>query len=104
MEVILPTTMTVTMGAIAAFLTIFASIIGVYYRLSIQVRHLETKFDSMTERNKAADAETEAVKLEQAQQRLTVAVMAEQISNVSKTLDRIDANITQLIEKKRNGD
>jgi len=99
MEVILPTTMTVTMGAIAAFLTIFASIMGVYYRLSGQVRHLERKFDSMVERNKLADAETEAVKTEQNNQRLTVAVMAEQINNVSATLSRIDTNIGQMVTK-----
>lgn len=101
MELILPATLSVTMGAVFAFLTIFASIIGVYYRLSGQVRHLESKFDAMTARNKAADAETEAVKVEQAQQRVVVAVMAEQISNVSKTLERIDMNIAQLIDQQR---
>lgn len=102
MELVLPNTMTVTMGAIAAFLTIFASIIGVYYQLSSQVKHLEAKVDAMVVRNKDADAETEAVKVEQASQRVTVAVMAEQIHGVTKTLERIDSNLAELV-KNMNG-
>ena len=88
MEFIFPSTMTVTFGAVIAFLTIFASIIGVYYRLSGQVRHLEEKFDKMAQRNDRADQETEEVKREQASQKTAVAVMAEQIHGMGRTLER----------------
>ena len=91
------------MGAVFAFLTIFASIIGVYYRLSGQVKHLESKFDAMVTRNKKADLETEAVKAEQALQRTTVAVMAEQINGVIRTLERMDNNLDQLVKRMNDG-
>ena len=99
MELILPPTMTITVGAVIAFLTIFASIIGVYYRLSGQVKHLEDKFDKMAQRNDRADQETEAVKTEQAAQRTTVAVMAEQINGMGRTLERIDGNVGELLKR-----
>ncbi len=98
MELTIPATMSVTIGAVVAFLTIFASIIGVYYRLSGQVSTLEKKFDSMAQRNVRADEETEAVKREQAAQKTTVAVMAEQISGITRTLERIDRNVEELVK------
>ena len=91
--------MTVTFGAVIAFLTIFASIIGVYHKLSGQVRHLEDKFDKMALRNTKADQETEQVKREQAAQKTTVAVMAEQIHGMGRTLERIDGNVTELVKR-----
>lgn len=100
MEMTIPTTMTVTVGAILAFLTIFASVLGIYYRLSGQVKILEGKFDKMAQRNDRADLETEAVKAEQASQRTTVAVMAEQIGGISRTLERIDRNVEGLVKNK----
>lgn len=98
MEVVIPATMTVTVGAIIAFLTIFASIIGVYYRISARLDVFEDKFIKMEQRNTHADLETEAVKIEQAAQKTTVAVMAEQISGISKTLERIDRNVEGLVK------
>lgn len=100
MELILPASMSVTATAIIAFLTIFASIIGVYYRLSGQVKHLEDKFDKMAHRNERADRETEEVKREQAAQKTTVAVMAEQIYGMGRTLERIDGNVNELLKRK----
>lgn len=101
MELIIPPSMTVTIGAIIAFLTIFASIIGIYYRLTAQVGVLEKKFDQMAQRNVHADQETEAVKREQAAQKTTVAVMAEQISAMGRTLERIDRNVDDLVKEGR---
>ncbi|WP_287994583.1 hypothetical protein [Acidiphilium sp.] len=98
MEVVIPATMTVTVGAIFAFLTIFASIIGVYYRISARLDVFELKFTKMEQRNTHADQETEAVKIEQAAQKTTVAVMAEQISGISRTLERIDRNVEGLVK------
>lgn len=98
MEVILPATMTVTIAGIGAFLTIFASIIGVYYRISARLDTFEAKFVKMEQRNAHADLETEAVKIEQAAQKTTVAVMAEQISGISRTLERIDRNVEGLVK------
>lgn len=98
MELVLPTTLPITIGAIAAFLTLFGSIIGIYWQLRGQVRHIEEKVDNMAERNKRADEETEAVKQEQTAQRTTVAVMAEQIGGITRTLERIDRNVEGLVK------
>jgi hypothetical protein len=98
MELILPQTATLTIGGIVAFLTIFASIIGVYYRISARLDSFEGRFMKMEERNTHADLETEAVKAEQAAQKTTVAVMAEQISGISRTLERIDRNVEGLVK------
>lgn len=100
MELTIPATMPVTIGAIIAFLTIFASVIGVYYRLSGQVATIMRKFEAMELRNQRADTETEAVKKEQAEQKTTVAVMAEQIGGITRTLERIDRNVEGLVKNK----
>jgi hypothetical protein len=98
MELVLPTTLPITIGAVGAFLTLFASIIGVFWKLRGQVQHLEGKVDSMAERNKRADDEAEAIKNEQAAQKTTVAVMAEQIGGITRTLERIDRNVEGLVK------
>jgi len=100
MELTIPATMSITIGAILAFLTIFASVIGVYYRLSGQVATIMKKFEAMELRNIRADHETEVVKQEQADQKTTVAVMAEQIGGISRTLERIDRNVEGLVKTK----
>lgn len=97
MELIVPPTMTVTISAMIAFLTIFASIIGVYVRLRAQLDNMQVQFDRMVLRNEHADSETEKVKAEQAAQKTTVAVMAEQIVNQGKMLERIDRNIERMM-------
>jgi hypothetical protein len=97
-ELILPSTATLTVSGIVAFLTIFGSIIGVYYRLAASLSALEEKFTKMEARNIHADAETEAVKVEQAAQKTTVAVMAEQINGITRTLERIDRNVEGLVK------
>jgi septal ring factor EnvC (AmiA/AmiB activator) len=88
-----------SLAEIIAFLTMFAAIIGGYYRLSGGIATLEEKFTKMEARNTHADQETEAVKIEQAEQKTTVAVMAQQIANQSKTIDRIDRNIEELMKR-----
>ena len=100
MELIIPASMTVTIGAISAFLTILVSVIGVYFRLSGQVATIMKKFESMELRNIRADQETEAVKKEQADQKTTVAVMAEQIGSITRTMDRVDRNVEALVKVK----
>lgn len=92
MEILLPTTMTITIGAIIAFLTIFASIIGIYYRLAAKLGHLEEKFTAMEKRNKYADHETDDVKKEQAAQKTTVAVMAAQVTGIDRSMTEIRAD------------
>lgn len=99
MELILPASMPITAGAIIAFLTLFGSTLGVYYRLSGQVKHLEDKVDKMALRNDKADHETEVVKIEQSAQRTTIAVMSEQINGISRTLNRIDRNVEGLVKE-----
>lgn len=101
MELIIPGSMTVTAGAILAFLTIFSSILGVYYRLAAQLGALEEKFVKMEERNIHADHETEDVKKEQASQKTAVAVMAQQIKNQGESISRIEAGVTELLRRDR---
>jgi hypothetical protein len=105
MEVIIPATMTVTIGAIAAFLSLFAGIIGIYHRLSNQITKVDVKVDTvnakvdtMTVRNIHADQETAAVKGKQAEQDTAIAVMSVQIANMVKITDKIDRNIEKLVE------
>lgn len=102
MEVTLPETMTLTIGGIVAFMTIYGSLLGIYYRLSASLKSLQGKINDMEQRNIHADAETEAVKAEQAAQKTTVAVMAEQIVGITRTLERIDRNVEGLV-KSRSG-
>jgi len=99
MEMVIPATVPVTIGAIFAFLTLFASVIGIYYRLSGQVAAITRKIDLMERRNERADHETELVKGEQAQQRTTVAVMAEQMRNQSLSLERIETTLGRLADR-----
>lgn len=89
MELVLPNTLTITIGAIIAFLTIFASIIGVYSRLRAQLDSLQSRFDKMEKRNTHADQETEDVKREQAAQKTTVAVMAQQVSGIDRSVEEM---------------
>jgi len=100
MELTIPATMPITIGAILAFLTMFGSVIGVYYRLNSQMSTIMRKFEVMEQRNIRADHETEAVKQEQAAQKTTVAVMAEQIGGISRTIERIDRNVEGLVKTK----
>lgn len=99
MELVIPPSLSLTIGSIIAFLTIFASIIGVYFRLAASLATLEEKFVKMEQRNYRADEETEAVKIEQAQQKTAVAVMAEQISSQYRMIERIDRNIEELMKR-----
>ena len=100
MEIIIPATLTVTLSAVLAFLTIFASIIAVYVRLRAQLEQLQLQFDKMAKRNEHADQETEKVKDEQAAQKTTVAVMAEQIANQGKILTLIHEDLRSLVRTK----
>jgi hypothetical protein len=102
MELILPATMPVTLGALLAFLTLFASILGVYYRLSGQVQHLMNVVDKMAQRNVRADSETEAVKSEQAAQKTTIAVMAERQHHQGENIKRIDDGVQELLRISRS--
>ena len=101
MELTIPATMPITIGAILAFLTMFGSVIGVYYRLNSQMSTIMRKFEVMEQRNIRADHETETVKAEQAAQKTTVAVMAEQIGGISRTIERIDRNVEDLVKTKK---
>ena len=62
MEVILPTSLTITMGAVAAFVTIIAMVVGIYFRLRGQLEGVQRQIDKRAQRNERADHETEAVK------------------------------------------
>ena len=84
--------MTLTLGAGIALITVLGSIIGVYFRLRAQLDQLQTRFDKMEHRNTAADQETEQVKLEQAAQKTTVAVMAQQVSGIDRSIGEIKAD------------
>lgn len=101
MEVALPGDLSLTLTEVIAFLTIYGSLIGIYFRLNASLTALRGDFREMQQRNKHADEETEAVKAEQAAQKTTVAVMAQQIENQSKTIDRIDRNIEELMKRGR---
>jgi len=85
---------------IMAAIAFAAAAAGGYWRLALQLGHLERKMDAMSRRNEAADLESDAVKVEQAAQRMTVAVMAEQMRGVTNTLGRIDRNVEELIKKR----
>jgi septal ring factor EnvC (AmiA/AmiB activator) len=87
--------MKVTFSALAAFLTIFASIIGVYSRLRAQLDQLQQRFEKMERRNLHADQETEGVKREQALQKTTVAVMAQQVSGIDRSITEMRGELKE---------
>jgi hypothetical protein len=98
MEIVLPASIPVTLGAVAAFISIIATVVGIYFRLRGQLEGVQRQIDKMALRNERADHETEEVKREQAAQKTTVAVMSEQISGISRTLERIDRNVEGLVK------
>lgn len=103
MEVLIPSSFTLTLTALVMVLGLIISVIRAYFslRTSINKRfeHLEEMIDKMAQRNERADAETAVVKTEQETQRTTIAVMAEQIQGFGRTLDRIDGNVSEIIRR-----
>ena len=109
MELIVPSTIQLTFGAIVVLLGgVFAAMrayLSLRNNITDRFRHLEDKFDAMTARNERADRETEKVKAEQSKQETTIAVMAEQMRGISLTLTRVDGNVDELVKRGvwRNG-
>lgn len=103
MELILPTSLPITLGSIFMAVSILYGVIRAYTKLTANInnrfQHLEEKFDAMVKRNEKADFETEKVKDTQRVQETTIAVMAEQISNQGQTLLRIDSNVADLVKR-----
>ena len=103
MEVIIPSSFTLTMGALATTLVLITGAIRAYFSLKTglnnRLQHLEEKIDKMAKRNERADEETAVVKTEQATQRTTIAVMAEQMQGFGRTLERIDGNVTEIVRR-----
>ena len=69
-----------------------------------QLEQLQLQFDKMAKRNEHADQETEKVKDEQAAQKTTVAVMAEQIASQGKILMLIHEDLRLLVRSKAKED
>ena len=90
-------TLTALLFALVAFLSLVATATSGYFKLTNQVTTLEKKMDLMRARNVHADLETQAVKDEQSAQRTCIAVMAEQIGGITRTLDRIDRNVERIV-------
>lgn len=103
MELIVPSTIQLTFGAVVVLLGgVFAAMkayISLRNNITDRFRHLEEKFDVMAARNERADAETEKVKTEQAKQETTIAVMAEQMRGITLTLTRVDSNVNELVKR-----
>lgn len=103
MELVLPSTITLTFSAVVVLLGALIGAVKAYISLRNNITnrfaHLEEKFDALVTRNERADAETEKVKAEQAKQETTIAVMAEQMRGITVTLTRVDGNVSELIRR-----
>ena len=106
MELIIPSTIQLTFGAIVVVLGGVYAAMRAYFSLRNNITnrfsHLEEKFDAMAARNERADLETEKVKAEQAKQETTIAVMAEQMRGITVTLIRVDNNVNELVKRGLN--
>lgn len=105
MQLTLPTAWSLSAEAIAAcflFIIMCAWISSkAYSRIMSELKAMREDMDAMKERNKLADQETLAVKAEQADQKTTVAVMAQKLISVEGTVGRIDNNMLELLHLAR---
>lgn len=103
MEVLIPSSFTLTLSAMVMVSGLIIGAIRAYFSLRTSInerfRHLEEMIDKMAQRNERADMETEKVKAEQAKQETTIAVMAEQMRGITVTLTRVDGNVSELIRR-----
>jgi len=102
MEILLPSSFPVTLGAIGLFVGLIWGAAKAYLTLRNQITHLEEKFDAMIARNQRADKETEAVKAEQSEQKLSVALMAQQMASYGEMLGKVDKKLDSLIQFNMN--
>ena len=103
MEVLLPASFPVSLTATVLIIGTIAGAVKAYMALKTQINHLEEKFDHMIARNQRADKETEAVKAEQSEQRLSVALMAQQMAAYGETLSKIDKKLDGIIQFNMTG-
>ena len=103
MEVLLPASFPVSLTAAVLIIGTIAGAVKAYMALKTQINHLEEKFDHMIARNQRADKETEAVKMEQSEQRLSVALMAQQMAAYGETLSKIDKKLDGIIQFNMTG-
>ena len=103
MEVLLPASFPVSLTAAVLIIGLIAGAVKAYMAVKTQINHLEEKFDHMIARNQRADKETEAVKAEQSEQRLSVALMAQQMGAYGETLTQINKKLDGLIQFNMNG-
>lgn len=106
MELLLPATwpISIEMLALAVSFLLGAgwAAASAYRRIMAELHAMREDIDAMKSRNLAADRETSKVKLEQSEQRTTVAVMAERIEGLGRTIDRMDRGISELLKASRD--
>jgi hypothetical protein len=68
-----------------------------YSKIMSALVELREDIEAVKERNRMADAEAERIRVEQASQKTNIAVMAEQITGIGRTLERVDRGMTELL-------
>lgn len=112
MNLTMPTQWTVTWAEIAGALffligmvwlasVAYGRIIGRFDRADGRFDMMEDRMTAMEKRNERADHETAVVKAEQHAQREKIAVMAEQVTGITRTLERIDRNVEAIREERK---
>ena len=102
MELILPSTLTITLSAVVLLGGLVWGAAKAFLTLKSKIDHIGSEVDGMIERNRKADRETEAVKAEQSEQRLSVALMAQQMANYGETLVQMNKKLDSLIDYNMN--
>lgn len=105
MNLTMPMQWTITWPEIAGVLLFIAVNVwlaaAAYRKIMERLDSLMKRMDSVEKRNLAADHETALVKEEQAQQRTTIAVMAEHVKHNSEALARIERGVEALRSENR---
>ena len=105
MELILPETWPISVQMLVAALGAFAALIWAgaraYRGIMSELHIMRTDIDGMKARNIAADMENIEIKREQADQKTTVAVMAEQMRNQGVVIGEIKDGVTELLKAHR---
>ena len=107
MELTLPDIWSIPIGAILSAAGFLIAAVWAaskpYNKIMQQIAAILERIEHMEERNTKADIETEAVKIEQAAQKTTVAVMAERMQHQTESIKRIEDGVQELLKVMRSG-
>jgi len=102
MEYILPDTLIISTGAIVTaiflLLTTTAGAVTAYRKIMSEIHGLRQDVTEMKRRNVVADHETDIVKVEQAQQKTTMAVMAAQVTGIDRSITEMKTDQRETVQ------